>query len=196
VGISSTQQGGSVGTYIFEGYNLFLTMSDGSQGVFPAYLWPPYNSLEDQVLVIDNSELTTEDDSSIPFEQLPANGAGPAAQNPLQAPPQSETEPPNTLSAHTLSGTVTVPAGMSLTDTFVLVCPYDAVQESDCPMTFVEPTGAYSLELPPGEYMVVAAMDADGNFELNTEDYVAHDILDINDGEARTIDFVLEPYTE
>jgi hypothetical protein len=222
-GVTSSNEGGSAGTYVFEGYNVFLTLSDGSQSIFPAYLWPSYQPLEDQILMIDGSEYLTQDDSTIPFTQVPANSSAPApgnnpagGQNPL-AQPQAETanplaqpteaaqnplqtpEPstPSTASPNTLSGTVTAPEGVTLSSAYVIVCPTDLEDTNDCLTAPVEATGSYNLQIPgPGEYIVMAAMDADGNGELNTGDYTAQDSFDTPGDEAQAVDFVLEPYSE
>ncbi len=252
VGVTSSGEGGSAGTYVFEGYNLFLTMSDDSQSIFPAYLWPADLPLEDQILTIVGSEYLPRD-STIPLTQVPATASAPAngsapnpltqntEQNPLAQPgqqpevaepnplatPQAETpqtqnplaqpqtnesptteavpnplqapqpETATTASGNTLSGTVTAPAGVTLSSAYVIVCPTDLVDASDCLTTQVEATGAYRLELPgPGEYMVIVAMDTDGNNELNAGDYKTQDSFDTNGDEAKTMDLVLEPYTE
>jgi hypothetical protein len=228
-GVTSSNEGGSAGTYVFEGYNLFLTMSDGSQSIFPAYLWPAYQPLEDQILMIDGSEYLTQDDSTIPFTQAPANGSAPtnspgnnpdggqnplaqpqtetanplaqpteATQNPLQTPPETETATPSGASPNTLSGTVTAPEGVTLSSAYVIVCPTNLVDTNDCLTAPVQATGTYTLELPAGvgEYIVIAAMDADANGELSTGDYSIQDSFDMNGDEARTLDLSLEPYTE
>jgi hypothetical protein len=232
VATTYSSEGSAAGSFLFEGYNLFLTYNDGTQAVLPAYLWPATSSFEDQILMVANDEFLNEEESSIPIQLLPANGASqqpvqnplgntqpdstqnPLAQpaqgegtNPLAQPPgeQPQTNPlatpqaetPTATSGNTLSGTVSAPAGMTLSSAFITLCPFDLVDENDCVTSLLEANGAYNLEIPgPGEYLVMAAMDADSNGELNTGDYVSYQSFDTPGDEAKAIDFVLEPYTE
>lgn len=206
----------STGSYVFEGYNVLLTNSDGSQTLYPAYFYPAYLPFEDQVLVMDNSEYAPKDDSALPFNQLPtdlANTPQPQndatnpltqSKNPLLQPtepqptePQPTEETPSESMTNTLSGTVTPPDGITLESAFISLCPYDMADNSDCVTAMLDASGSYSLELPgAGEYILLAAMDADGNGELGNGDYAASTTLDITGEEAQTLDLSLEPYTQ
>ncbi len=236
VGTTYSSEGSAAGSYLFEGYNLFLTYNDGSQAVLPAYLWPPYQPFIDQILMVGDDEFLNEEESTIPIQLLPATGATPAngsvqnplagntgqnplstpqgqnplsagaeasGQNPLTQPPGEQTQEnplttePQTASVATLSGTVSAPTGVTRSGGFVILCPYDVVDENDCITATIEVSGAYSLGLPgPGEYLVMAAMDADGNNSLNTGDYVSYESLNSDGSTSTKLDFLLEPYSE
>lgn len=228
VATTYSSEGSAAGSFVFEGYNLFLTYSDGTQAVLPAYLWPSTSRFEDQILMVGGDEFLGEEESSLPIQLLPANGSSAqqpmqnpsqdAAQNPLAQPSQNanplaqpeevqtteqnplgtpQPETPEAASGNTLSGTVTPPGGISLSGAFVSMCPYDMVDESDCVTAMLDESGSYSLDIPgAGEYIVMAALDADGNGTLNTGDYVGYNTFDTNGDEAATMDLSLEPYTE
>jgi hypothetical protein len=241
-----SEEGSAAGSFLFEGYNLYLTYNDGTQAVLPAYLWPPYQPFIDQILMVGEDEFLNEEEGSLPIQLLPATGASASpgeqtqtpAQNPLATPqaetqnplaqpaptnttnplaqPQNEsgttnplgqgaeqstnplaTPRPETASGNTLSGTVTPPTGMTLSGAFISVCPYDMVDQNDCVTATLEPSGSYSLELPgAGDYLVMAAMDADGNGALGAGDYVGYTTLNSDGSNAATLDLRLEPYTE
>jgi hypothetical protein len=231
-GVATTfsSEGSAAGSFLFEGYNLFLTYNDGTQAVLPAYLWPPYQSFVDQILMVANDEFLNEEESSLPIQLLPATGA--SAQNPLVQPspgegvnplaqPQAEEQPqqnplaqpteqpqttgqnplatpeqtPLSTTPHTLSGIVTPPTGITLSNALVIACPFEAATEGDCINVTIDPSGAYGLELPAGDYVIMAAMDATGDGQVNTGDYVSYQSFS-GTGEAQTLDFVLEPYSE
>ena len=225
VGVTSSSEGSAAGSYLFEGYNLYITYNDGTQAVLPAYLWPPYQPFIDQILMVGEDEFLNEEESALPIELLPANGAvspqpvqnplgNQAGQNPLtqgnetQNPltqPQEQTQTteqnplatgsPTTPTGNTVSGTVTAPAGITLSSALVIACPYTAATETDCIDAVIEGSGLYSLELPVGDYVMMAAMDATGDGQVNTGDYVSYQRFS-STGESRVLDFVLEPYTE
>jgi hypothetical protein len=237
-GVATTfsSEDSAAGSFLFEGYNLFLTYNDGTQAVLPAYLWPPYQSFEDQILMVGEDEFLNEEESSISIQLLPANGASTqqGAQNPLGATPQGSienplaqpsqgegtnplaqpTEPPQTTeqnplatpqqpttaspnvpSQNALSGMVTPPADIILSNALVIACPYEAVNEESCVNAAIDAAGTYRLELPAGDYIVMAAMDATGDGQVNTGDYVSYQSFS-STGEAQNLDFVLEPYSE
>ncbi len=229
-GVATTfsSEGSAAGSFLFEGYNLYITYNDGSQAVLPAYLWPPYQPFIDQILMVGEDEFLNEEESSLPIQLLPATGTtnntgatnnqvenplgGNQVQNPLAQPegqlqpaeePQATENPLATphaetpaTSGNTLSGTVTAPAGMSLPGAFVSLCPYDMADASDCVTSPLGEDGSYTLEIPgAGEYIIMAALDVDGNGTLNTGDYVGYQTFDAN-GEVKTLDLSLEPYQE
>jgi hypothetical protein len=231
-----SEEGTAAGSYLFEGYNLFITYNDGTQAVLPAYLWPPYQPFIDQILMVGEDEFLNEEEGSLPIQLLPATGArstqsvqnplAATAQNPLAqanntvqnplaqtnqnqanqnplASPQDTTQstaqnPLGTLQGettlgNTVSGTVTPPPGIELAVTLVMACSYDAV--SDCSSALVDSSGSYSLELPAGEYLMTAVMDATGDGQMNTGDYMGYQSF-TRTNEAQTLNFVLEPFTE
>jgi hypothetical protein len=230
-----SEEGSAAGSFLFEGYNLFLTYNDGTRAVLPAYLWPPYQPFVDQILMVGEDEFLNEEESSLPIQLLPATGtAQQSSQNPLSQPaqttetnplaqPQNDatnplaqpsqdasanplaqpTEPSNplatpqaeTASGNALTGTVTPPAGMTLSNALVIACPYDAANEADCINTPIDAAGKYGLNLPAGDYIVMAAMDATGDGQVNTGDFVGYQNFS-STGEAQTLDFVLQPYSE
>jgi hypothetical protein len=224
VGVTSSSEGSAAGGYFFEGYNLYITYNDGSEAVLPAYLWPPYQSFVDQILMVGEDEFLNEEESAIPIQLLPATGAtnnqpenplgGNQAQNPLGN--GGNTEPQNPLGGNSnaenplaqpsepavssdtmLSGTVTFPTEVAVSVAFVTVCPMSTLgNQEDCSTISLEASGSYSVELPAaeGDLMVMAAMDTDGNNQLNTGDYVAYQTFNPADG--LQIDLVLTPYTE
>jgi hypothetical protein len=218
VGVTFSSEGSAAGGYLFEGYNLYITYNDGSEAVLPAYLWPPYQPFVDQILMVGEDEFLNEEESAIPIQLLPAtgatnnqpenplggnepqnplgNGGNTNADNPLAQP--SEPATPEAVMANTLSGMVTLPEGVSADMAFVSVCPFDMADSSDCITGMLEADGSYSLEMPsePGEYIIMAAVDADGNSTLGTGDYAAYNTFDTNSEDATTIDLVLEPYTQ
>jgi hypothetical protein len=223
VGTTFSSEGTAAGSYLFEGYNLYLTYNDGTQAVLPAYLWPPYQPFIDQILMVGEDEFLNEEESVLPIELLPANGAASqqSAQNPLGNSQESQnpltqnsgapnpltqvaeqnllaTPQPETLttpSGNNLSGTVTAPSGITLSSALLIACPFDATSESDCLNTVIDASGAYSLGLPAGDYVLMAAMDVTGDGQVNTGDYVSYQRFN-STGEVQTLDFVLEPYTE
>jgi hypothetical protein len=223
VGVTSSSEGSAAGSYFFEGYNLYITYNDGSEAVLPAYLWPSYQSFVDQILMVGEDEFLNEEESAIPIQLLPATGAtnnqpenplgGNQAQNPLGN--GEDAEPQNPLGGdsaanplaqpsesavsndNTLSGTVTFPLDVAISVAFVTVCPMSSLEnQDDCSTIPLEASGSYSVELPAaeGDLMVMAAMDADGNNQLNTGDYVAYQLFNPADG--LQLDLVLTPYTE
>jgi hypothetical protein len=240
VATTFSEEGSAAGSFLFEGYNLFLTYNDGTQAVLPAYLWPPYQPFVDQILMVGEDEFLNEEEGSLPIQLLPATGAvtqqNPlsqnSAQNPLQnnqtqnplaqpaqttetnplAQPQNDSTNPlsqpteqntnplgtpqsETSSGNALTGTVTPPAGMTLSNALVIACPYESAGEADCINTVIDASGTYSLALPAGDYIVMAAMDATGDGQVNTGDFVGYQSFS-STGEAQTLDFVLQPYTE
>jgi hypothetical protein len=224
VGTTYSGEGSAAGSYLFEGYNLYITYNDGSEAVLPAYLWPPYQSFIDQILMVGEDEFLNEEESAIPIQLLPATGAtnnqpenplgGNQAQNPLgnggNAEPQNplggnsnagnplgQPSEPAISDNNMLSGTVTFPQGVTVAASFVTVCPMSTLgNQDDCSTILLEASGSYSVELPAaeGDLMVMAAVDADGNNQLNMGDYVAYQLFNPADG--LQLDLVLTPYTE
>jgi hypothetical protein len=217
VGATYSSEGSAAGSYLFEGYNLFLTYNDGSQAVLPAYLWPPYSDFIDQILMVGEDEFLNEEESALPIELLPATGAAaqPSTsvqnplstgqeQNPLATPtensstqnPLSQSSAPSA-SGTAVSGTVTFPPGVPFAVAFVTVCPMSTLStEEDCATTALDDSGSYSVELPAdeGDLMILAAMDADNNGQLNAGDYAAYQAFNPSNG--LQLDLVLTPYTE
>jgi hypothetical protein len=211
-------------SYLFEGYNLYITYNDGTKVVLPAYLWPPYQPFIDQILMVSEDEFLNEEESSLPIQLLPANTSATnpltnTAQNPLtqsqvtnplsnqpdnpltQTTPNPLTQTPNgnpltTPSPNTLSGTVTAPAGITLSNAFVIACPYDATDESSCHNSIIDASGMYRLELPTNSYFLMAAMDMNGDGQINSGDYVNYQSVDMDGQNAKSVNFVLGPYSE
>lgn len=71
------------------------------QCILPAYLWPPYPLLIDQILMVGEDEFLSKEDS-LPVPLLPATGS--AAQNPLISPGQNPLANQNPLSNQNTSG--------------------------------------------------------------------------------------------
>ncbi len=219
VGVTSSSEGSAAGSYLFEGYNLYLTYNDGSKAILPAYLWPPYQPFIDQILMVGEDEFLNEEESSLPIQLLPANIAS-SVQNPLssqgQNPLENQTQNPLTNQAQNpltdasnpltqpvtpvtemmVSGVVTLPDGFSVDRAVLTVCPMD-MKSSDCVIGRIEPSGSYSVPLSnTGDYLVMAAIDTDGNTELNTGDYLGYQTFTVATGEVKNIDLLATPYTQ
>jgi hypothetical protein len=224
VAATFSSEGSAAGSYLFEGYNLYITYNDDTQVVLPAYLWPPYQPFLDQILMVGGDEFLNEEESSLPIQLLPANTTNPlnnTAQNPLtqtQSANPLSTQPANpltqpsqenpltqtpsdnpltpSLSPNTLTGLVTAPTGIPLNNGLVVACPYDMVDENDCLNTLIDTTGAYAIELSVNSYLLMAAIDVTGDGLINHGDYVNYQNIDMDGQNTKTVNFVLEPYSE
>ena len=118
--------------------------------------------------------------------------------NPLAQGMQTQANPLTTpaLSSNALSGVVTAPLGVIITNALVIACPYSSVDQNACPTALIDEKGYYILELPKDSYLMMAAIEVSGDGQVNSGDYVSYQNVEMDGQAVKTLNFALEPYRE